>query len=81
MTWRDRSVSRATLVGAGAKLIILDEDGNLAIATPSETGLNLHAKAQVLKGTSWTIPTLVGSRLYLRNTTQMVALELGLVDP
>ena len=77
MVWRDRGVSRSTLISADGKLIILDEDGNLAIATPEESGLKIHAKAQVLESTAWTVPTLCGSRLYLRDTKQIVALELG----
>jgi outer membrane protein assembly factor BamB len=77
MLWRDRSVARSTLIGADGKLIILDEDGNLAIATPGESGLTVHAKAQVLENAAWTVPTLCGSRLYLRDRKQVVALELG----
>ena len=77
MVSRDRSVTRATLLGVGDKLIILDEDGNLAIATPSATGLTVHAKAPVLGHTAWTVPTLVGTTLYLRDTRQIVAVDLG----
>ncbi|MCA1651555.1 MAG: hypothetical protein LC753_15200 [Acidobacteria bacterium] len=76
MLWRDRGVGRATLVGADGKLIILDEDDNLAIATPGETGLLVHAKAAVLEGQSWTAPTLSGSTLYLRDRKQIMAVEL-----
>ena len=47
MLWRDRSVTRATLVGAGDQLVILlDEDGNLALATPGDSGLQVHGKVQ-----------------------------------
>ena len=74
--WRDRAVGRATLIGADGKLIILDEDGNLAIATPGETGLIVHAKAAVLDAQSWTVPTLCGTTLYVRDRKQIVALEL-----
>ena len=77
MIWRDRSVTRATLLGVGDKLIILDEDGNLAIATPSATGLTVHAKAAVLGHTAWTAPTLVGTTLFLRDRKQIVAVDLG----
>ena len=77
MLWRDRAVSRATLLGVGDKLIILDEDGNLALATPSTPGLTVHAKAAVLSHTAWTAPTLVGTTLYLRDRQQIVALELS----
>jgi hypothetical protein len=77
MLWRDRGVSRSTLIASGGTLIILDEDGNLALATPGDTGLTIHAKAPVLQGTSWTVPTLCGTRLYLRNNETLVALDLG----
>lgn len=77
MVWRDRSLARSTLVGAGDKLVILDEDGNLAIATPGETGLTVHAKAQVLGERAWTPPTLVGTTLYVRDRSRIMALDLG----
>jgi outer membrane protein assembly factor BamB len=76
MLWRDRSVARATLVGAGTTLLLLDEDGNLALATPGDTGLVVHAKAQILDGRSWTAPTLSGTRLFVRNQKEIVALDL-----
>jgi outer membrane protein assembly factor BamB len=77
MAWRDRSVARSTLIGAGDKLVILDEDGNLVLATPSDAGLVVHAKASILTARSWTAPTLSGTTLYLRDNTQILALDLG----
>lgn len=77
LLWRDRSVTRATLVGSGDRLILLDEDGNLAIATPGETGLQVHAKASILSERAWTAPTLVGTTLYVRDRHQIMALDLG----
>ena len=38
IVWRDRSVARSTLIGAGGRLLLLDEDGTLALATPGESG-------------------------------------------
>ena len=76
MLWRDRTVARATLLGAGSKLILLDEDGNLVLATPADEGLLVHAKAQVLDGRSWTAPTLSGTTLFIRNQKDIVALDL-----
>ena len=77
MAWRDRNVARSTLIGAGNRLIILDEDGNLALATPGDNGLTLHAKAQILRERSWTVPTLSGTTLYVRDRHQIMALDLG----
>ncbi len=50
MLWRDRSVARATLIGAGNRLIILDEDGNRSLATPGAEGLTIHGRTQVFTG-------------------------------
>jgi hypothetical protein len=75
--WRDRSVTRSTVIAVGDKLLLLDEDGVLAIATPSESGLTVHAKATVLVGRAWTPPTLSGTTLYVRNERDIVALDLG----
>ena len=76
MMWRDRAVARATLVGAGSRLILLDEDGNLAIATPGDAGLVVQARAQILDSRSWTAPTLSGATLFVRNEKEIVALDL-----
>jgi len=76
MVWRDRSVTRSTLIGAGDRLIILDEDGNLALATPGDNGLTVHAKSQILRERAWTVPTLSGTTLYVRDRHQIMALDL-----
>ena len=75
--WRDRSVTRSTLLGVGQRLVILDEDGNLALATPTDTGLQLNAKVALLGERSWTAPTLSGTTLYVRDRKQILALDLG----
>jgi outer membrane protein assembly factor BamB len=75
--WQSRDFARSTFLYADKKLIILDEDGNLGLATPTVTGLNVIAKAPVLSNISWTTPTLVGTKLYLRDRKNVVALELG----
>jgi outer membrane protein assembly factor BamB len=77
MLWRDRGVARATLVACGSHLVILDEDGHLAIASPTDAGLTIHAKAQVLSARAWTVPTLSGTTLYVRDQRQIVALDLA----
>lgn len=74
--WRERGFQEASLVAVGDQLLILDEDGTLALATPGETGLEIHGKTAVLSSNSWTPPTLVGRRVYLRDRRQIAALEL-----
>jgi len=75
--WQERGLSRASSVHADGKLILLDEDGVLALARPDAQGLHIQSKAQVLSNRSWTIPTLVGTKLYLRDRVNIKALELS----
>ena len=75
--WQDRSFARAQLLHADGKLIILDEDGNLGLATASANGLQVLAKAPVLENLAWTPPTLVGTKLYARDRKNIAAFELG----
>ena len=49
----------------------------LALATPGPSGLTVHAKADVLDTRAWTVPTVVGSRVYLRDRAVIKALDIG----
>jgi outer membrane protein assembly factor BamB len=75
--WQDRSVPKATFVWADKKLITLDGDGNLMLAQPSPEGFKIVAKAELLTSLSWTPPALVGTRLYIRDRRNMMAVDLG----
>lgn len=77
VVWRDRQFSRATFLYADDKLVILDEDGTLALATVSPEGLNVLARASVLTNKAWTVPTLVGTKMYLRDRRTIMALDLS----
>ena len=77
IAWQDRSFSRAQLLYADNKLIILDEDGNLGLATVSPQGLKVLSRAQVLENLSWTPPTLAGTTLYVRDRKTIAAFALG----
>jgi hypothetical protein len=77
IAWQDRSFSRAQLLYADGKLIVLDEDGTLGLATVSPQGLNVLARANVLTNLAWTPPTLVGTLLYVRDRKTMAAFDLG----
>lgn len=75
--WRHRGFGRSSFLWADGKVILLDEDGNLALLKVSREGLEVLDRADVFDGTSWTVPTLVGTVLYLRDRQQIKALELG----
>jgi outer membrane protein assembly factor BamB len=77
IAWRERGYAKANCVGAGGRLVILDEDGMLYLTTASPESLVLHSKAELLSKVSWTVPTIVGRTLYARDKSQIVAVDLG----
>jgi outer membrane protein assembly factor BamB len=74
--WQDRRFSHASFLYADGKFIILDEDGKLGLATPTPGGLTVHSQVEILTGRSWTVPTLAGGILYLRDRKNILALQL-----
>ncbi|HZS08701.1 MAG TPA: PQQ-binding-like beta-propeller repeat protein [Blastocatellia bacterium] len=76
IAWRDRSLPRASFLLAEGRFILLDEDGNLALATPSAEGLKVHAKVALMANNSWTVPALAGTTLYVRDRRTILALDL-----
>lgn len=77
IAWQDRTFKRAQLLYADGKMIILDEDGTLGLATVSPQGIKVLAKAPVLENISWTPPTLAGTTLYIRDRKNIAAFNLG----
>lgn len=75
--WQERGLARASFLLADDRFVILDEDGVLALAEATPTGLTLHGKATVLAHKAWTAPTLVGKRLFVRDQKTIKALDLG----
>jgi hypothetical protein len=75
--WRDRTFARAQLVDANGTLIIVDEHGEIALASVSTAGLKVHARKEMLTSNAWTPPTVVGGRVYLRDRKNIVALDLS----
>jgi outer membrane protein assembly factor BamB len=77
IAWQDRGFAKASFLYADGKFIVLDEDGHLALATASPSGLKVHAKVELLKSNAWTAPAMVGTRLYVRDRRDVMALDLG----
>jgi outer membrane protein assembly factor BamB len=76
LLWQDRTFPKAALLYADGKLIVVDEDGNLALATVSPAGLKVLAKAELLHSNAWTAPSLAGTTLYVRDRHSLMALDL-----
>ena len=74
--WRNRGLARATAVLADGRLILLDEDGQLALATATPEGLTINSRIELLTSYAWTVPTLAGTTLYVRDRKNVMALDL-----
>ena len=77
MLWRERGFGRSSFVWAEDKVLLLDEDGTLALCKMSRDGLEVIDRAEVLTGRAWTVPTLVDTTLYLRDRRVIKALDVG----
>jgi len=75
--WRQRGFERASLLQAGDRTILLDVNGELALARLSPDGMTVLAQATVSDGPTWTIPTLAGTTLYVRDQKTLRAFDLG----
>lgn len=73
----DEKTQYATLVLNGGHFIYLGEKGHLAAAKASAEGFEAVGVTPVLSGRCWTVPTLSGGRLYVRNLEKLVCLEFG----
>ena len=77
IAWRKRGFAKATCVLADAKLIILDEEGKLAIARATPEDFEVLSETSLLGHVAWTVPTVVNGKLYARDKNVIVALDLG----
>ena len=74
--WRERTFARAHLLEVDGRVVIVDEDGELAVASVNESGLEVHMRMTALTENAWTPPTLVDGVLYLRDRSDIRALVL-----
>jgi len=74
--WQQRGFQKGSLIFVDGHLIILGERGNLALVEATPTGYKEKAAAEVLRGKCWTMPTLAGGKLFVRNQSEMLCLDL-----
>ena len=77
--WAKRGFASTTLLSADGKVILLDENGQLAMGTATAEGLTIHSLWQIpdWSNHAYTAPTLVGRTLYVRDRKNLAAFDLA----
>ncbi len=74
--WRQRGFNRGTVLVADGKLLVLGERGTLALAELSPAKYTEISRFDVFDGKSWTVPTVAGGRLLVRNEEEIACFDL-----
>lgn len=77
MRWRARGFGHGSLVYADGRLIVLGDEGTLALVQATAEEFREGARARIFAGKTWTVPTLAGGKLYLRDEKEIVALDVS----
>jgi outer membrane protein assembly factor BamB len=80
VAWQEQGLSLANVVAVDGKLVLLDYNGVLALATAGPGAWKLKSKVSMLEHQAFTAPTMVDKRLYLRDMKSIKALDLGKSD-
>jgi outer membrane protein assembly factor BamB len=78
--WQQGGFDKGSLLVADGRLIILGEFGRLALAEATPEGYRELSAVQFSRDKCWTMPTLAGGRLYLRDPERVVCLDLRAVQ-
>lgn len=74
--WKTRGYGKGSLILADGHLVILGEKGNLGLAPATPTGFVEKANIRVFRSKCWTVPALAAGRLYLRDESEIVRINL-----
>jgi hypothetical protein len=77
VAYRERGLGKAMILHADSKFIVLDEDGNLALVKATPEKCEVASKFSLFQKRAWTVPTLIGKTLFVRDKEKIVALDLG----
>jgi outer membrane protein assembly factor BamB len=78
--WKARGFQRGSLIVADGRLIVLGEQGRLALVQTDPTAYRENGRVQIMNSRSWTSPTLAMGKLYVRNQKELVCLDLAESD-
>ncbi len=74
--WKARGYGKGSLIVANGHLIVLGEEGQLGLVEATPAAFREKSKTQVLNGRCWTVPSLADGRLYVRDESEIVCLDV-----
>lgn len=75
--WRERGYSQLNMVHTANGTLGLDATGTLSLLDLSPKGMTVRAQAKLFEDQTWTAPTLVGDKLYIRDRETIRAYDLA----
>ena len=76
LKWKGGRYGYGQVLLAGKNLIVLTEDGDLALVRATPERHQEIARFPVLEGKTWNVPALAGGYLLVRNLAEMAAFDL-----
>ena len=76
LKWKGGRYGYGQVLLAGDRLIVLTEDGDLALVRATPERHEEVTRFPVLEGKTWNVPALAGGYLLVRNLSEMAAFDL-----
>jgi outer membrane protein assembly factor BamB len=77
VAWQGQGLSLANVLSADGKLVLLDYDGVLGLASARPEAWKVSSTVSMLERECFTTPTIADKSLYLRDQKKIIALDLG----
>ena len=75
--WQSDEVAKGTAISSDGHLIVLSTTGELQLCKPTDGGIKVLSRVQLLEGKCWVLPVLSGNHLLCRsNAGEVVCLDL-----
>jgi outer membrane protein assembly factor BamB len=75
--WKQRGFDKGSVLLAGGTLIVLGENGRLALVEPRPSAYNELAATTISTTKCWAVPSLARRKLYVRDQEFIYCLDLG----
>ncbi|HEU4386581.1 MAG TPA: PQQ-binding-like beta-propeller repeat protein [Blastocatellia bacterium] len=75
--WKGGRYGYGQLLLVGGYLIVVSDTGELALVKPTPAQHTEMARFQAIEGKTWNNPAIAGTRLLVRNETEMACFDIG----